>query len=130
MEMMQHARSRFLGLDVHRDTIAVAVAEETGQPTSYSTIGNEPGAVRKLIQRLSGSEVRLIAAYEAGPTGYTLHRQLVKLGVACMVVAPSAAAMTATTSSETDTSGTRVSLRSYCGIPRSSRVRDAGCYPR
>ena len=87
MEMMQHARSRFLGLDVHRDTIAVAVAEETGQPTSYSTIGNEPGAVRKLVQRLGGAEVRLIAAYEAGPTGYTLHRQLVKLGVECGVVA-------------------------------------------
>jgi transposase len=89
MEMMQHARSRFLGLDVHRDTIAVAVAEETGQPTSYSTIGNEPGAVRKLIQRLGGPEVRLIAAYEAGPTGYTLHRQLTRLGVECVVVAPS-----------------------------------------
>ena len=89
MEMMQHVRTRFLGLDVHRDTIAVALAEETGQPASHSTIANEPGAVRKLIQRLSGSEVRLIAAYEAGPTGYTLHRQLVKLGVECLVVAPS-----------------------------------------
>ncbi len=82
-------RTRFLGLDVHRDTIAVALAEETGQPASHSTIANDPGAVRKLIQRLGGPEVRLIAAYEAGPTGYTLHRQLVKLGVECMVVAPS-----------------------------------------
>jgi hypothetical protein len=42
--------------------------------------------VRKLVQRLGGPEVRLIAAYEAGPTGYTLHRQLARLGVEYVVV--------------------------------------------
>jgi hypothetical protein len=89
MEMMPYRRTRFLGLEVHRDTIAVALAEETGQPMSHSTVANEPGAVRKLIQRLRGAEMRLIAAYGAGPTGYTLHRHLVKLGVESVVAAPS-----------------------------------------
>ena len=89
MEMMQHPRTRFPGLDAHRATIAVAVAEETGVPTSYGTIAHDPAAVRKPIVRLGGPDVRLIAAYEAGPTGYPLHRQLVGLGVECVVAAPS-----------------------------------------
>ena len=113
MEMMQHAQTRFLGLDVHRDTIAVALAEETGQPASHSTIANEPGAVRKLVQRLGGAEVRLIAAYEAGPTGYALHRQLTRLGVECVVVAPSLMPKRAGITSR-PIDATRSSWRGYC----------------
>jgi transposase len=82
-------RTRFLGLDVHKATIAVAVAEEALPPESHGVIPNDPSAIRKLIGRLGGPEVRLVAAYEAGPTGYVLHRQLTALGVECMVVAPS-----------------------------------------
>ena len=89
MAMMQHQRSRSIGLDVHRATIAVAVAEEDGPPSSYGTIANDPTAVRKLMVRLGGPEVRLRVAYEAGPTGYALHRQLTRLGIDCVVVAPS-----------------------------------------
>jgi hypothetical protein len=59
-----------LGLDVHRDTIAVALAEETGQAASHSTIANEPGAVRKLIQRLGGPEVRPIEQLDGRPSGW------------------------------------------------------------
>lgn len=84
--MMQH---RYVGLDVHRASITVAVAESEGAPTSYGAIANEPAAVRKLVTRLGGTEVRLHVAYEAGPTGYTLHRHLLALGVECIVVAPS-----------------------------------------
>jgi transposase len=66
------------------------VAEEAGAPSSYGTIAaNDPTAVRKLRTRLDGKDVELRVAYEAGATGYTLHRQLTKLGMACMVVAPS-----------------------------------------
>ncbi|HET6315036.1 MAG TPA: transposase [Chloroflexota bacterium] len=83
---MQH---RYIGLDVHRATIAVAVAESDGAPTSHGTIANEPTAVRKLMARLGGPDVRLHVAYEAGPTGYTLQRQLAALNVDCAVVAPS-----------------------------------------
>jgi transposase len=84
--MMQH---RYIGLDVHRATIAVALADEDRAPTSYGTISNDPGAVRKLMTRLGGPDVRLHVAYEAGPTGYVLHRQLTGLNIECMVVAPS-----------------------------------------
>jgi transposase len=82
-------RTRFLGLDAHKATIAIAVAEVAGAPVSEGVIPNDPGAVRRLICRLGGPQVRLVAAYEAGPTGYALHRQLSQLGVDCMVVAPS-----------------------------------------
>lgn len=81
-------RTRFLGLDVHKATIAVGVAD-TGPAEDHGTIPNEPSAVRKLVGRLGGPDVRLVAAYEAGPTGYALYRQLTALGVECIVAAPS-----------------------------------------
>lgn len=82
-------RTRFLGLDAHALTIAVAIAEEVGAPSEYGVIANDPSTVRRLIGRLGGPGVRLVACYEAGPTGYALHRHLQALGVDCMVVAPS-----------------------------------------
>jgi transposase len=82
-------RRRFLGLDAHKATIAVAVAEDGRQPTDEGVIPNEPAAVRKLVTWLKRPGFRLAAAYEAGPTGYALHRQLTGLGVECVVVAPS-----------------------------------------
>lgn len=89
MRMMQHRRVRYIGLDVHKATIAVAIAEEEGSPSSYGTIVNDPDAVRKLMTQLGGKGVELRVAYEAGPTGYALHRQLRKMGIECIVVAPS-----------------------------------------
>lgn len=80
--------TRFLGLDVHADTIAAALAEDgrDGEVRSLGVIANEPGAVRRLIQKLGVKGLR--ACYEAGPTGYTLYWQLTELGVACEVIAP------------------------------------------
>lgn len=57
--------------------------------TADGTIVNEPAAVRKLVMRLGGGGARLKVAYEAGPTGYALNRQLTRLGIECVVVAPS-----------------------------------------
>src|SRR5919201_5381555 len=89
MSMLHHQRCRFIGLDVHRATIAVAVADDDAPPASYGVIANEPAAVRKLMTRLGGPDVELRVAYDAGPTGYVLQRQLSDLGIACSVVAPS-----------------------------------------
>ena len=81
------SKIRFLGLDVHAKTIAVAVAEPNGEIRSLGTIPNRFEAVRKLIQKL-GPAKQLRACYEAGPTGYVLYWQLTALGVECQVIAP------------------------------------------
>jgi len=72
---------RFLGLDVHAETIAVAVAEPEGEVRSLGTIPNRAESIRKLIKKL-GPAAKLRACYEAGPTGYVVYWQLVELGVA------------------------------------------------
>jgi transposase len=79
---------RFLGLDVHAETIAVAVAETNGETRSLGTIANREDSIRKFIKKL-GSPEQLRACYEAGPTGFVLYWQLTQLGVDCAVVAPS-----------------------------------------
>jgi len=78
---------RFVGLDVHADTVAVAVAEPTGEVRSLGQIPNRPESVRKLVKKL-GSADSLRVCYEAGPTGYVIYWQLTTLGVHCDVVAP------------------------------------------
>jgi len=83
--------STFIGLDVHKATISVAVAqgERGGEVRHWGTIPHRPDHVRKLVEKLGADGVRLHFCYEAGPCGYGLHRQLVEMGHNCIVVAPS-----------------------------------------
>lgn len=80
--------ARFVGMDVHAETIAVAIAEGRSAPRSLGTIPNRPEAIRKLIAKL-GDPSTIRVCYEAGPTGYVLYWQLTRIGVHCDVIAPS-----------------------------------------
>jgi len=62
------SKVRFVGLDVHADTIAVAVAEAGGEVRSLGIIPNKLESVRRMICRLAPVE-SLKCCYEAGPTG-------------------------------------------------------------
>src|SRR5271165_7555516 len=103
---------RFLGLDVHAETIAVAVAEPDGEVRSLGTIANRAESIRKLVKRLGPSE-QLKACYEAGPTGYVLYWHLAELGVACEVIAPTLVPMKAGDRVKTDRRDAERLARSY-----------------
>jgi transposase len=77
----------FVGLDVHAETIAVAVTGASGEVRSLGIIPNRPEAVARLMKKL-GPAASLRVCYEAGPTGYVLYWQLTKLGIHCEVIAP------------------------------------------
>ena len=83
--------SMFLGLDVQKATISVAVAQggRVGEVRHWGTVPHRPDHVRKLVDKLGAVGGKLHFCYEAGPCGYGLHRQLVELGHDCTVVAPS-----------------------------------------
>jgi len=81
------SKVRCVGLDVHAETIAVAVAEPDGEVRSVGVIPNRPESIRKLLKKLGPAD-QLRVCYEAGPTGYVVYWQLTGLGVTCDVVAP------------------------------------------
>lgn len=81
---------KYVGLDVHKETIAVSVAEGNGGEVRYlGEIANTPETIEKLLRQLRKNSATLSFCYEAGPCGYGLHRQLTDLGWECQVVAPS-----------------------------------------
>mgnify|MGYP001552460782 CR=1 FL=1 len=82
----------FVGLDVHKDSISVAISlPGRSEPEYYGIIASDKRSVekmfKKIVKRFSGELV--LFCYEAGPTGYALYRQLKFLGADCQVVAPS-----------------------------------------
>ena len=84
-------RITYVGLDVHKDSIVVAVAAGglRGEVREHGRIANTPTALDRLLRKLGGDGTRLRFCYEAGPCGYGIHRRLSTRGHECVVVAPS-----------------------------------------
>jgi len=84
-------RITYVGLDVHKDAVVVAMAESglRGEVREYGRIANTAAALDRLMRKLGDGGVRLRFCYEAGPCGYGIQRHLSTHGHECVVVAPS-----------------------------------------
>ena len=81
--------SKYVGLDVHKDTIAVSIADAgRSKARFYGTIRHTSAAVSSLLKKINPEGEVLEVCYEAGPCGYGLYRQLIASGHECRVVAP------------------------------------------
>ena len=122
------SKLRFVGLDVHADTIAVAIAEAGGEVRSLGIIPNRLESIRKMVGKLAPIGT-LKCCYEAGPTGYVLYWQLTQLGVACEVIAPSLIPTKAGDRVKTDRRGRREAGTLLSGRRANASV-GSGCRAR
>jgi transposase len=88
---MAQSTPLFVGLDVHKDSIAVAhaTADSAAPPVFVGAIGSRQVDLDQLLRRWHSKAASLPVAYEAGPSGYGLYRYLTAKGVTCHGVAPS-----------------------------------------
>src|SRR5258706_317330 len=84
-------RNMFVGLDVHKDTIDVSIAEgeRHGEVRHYGVIASDLEPLDKVVRALRAPDRRLHFVYEAGPCGFGIYRHLTRRGEDCIVVSPS-----------------------------------------
>ena len=87
--MKRKSSKLYVGMDVHKDSIDIATAEEGGEVRHFGRVGGDMKALSTAVRKLESLGRALVFVYEAGPCGYTIYRWLVARGHACWVVAPS-----------------------------------------
>lgn len=85
------AGKKFIGLDVHQNTIAIAVADSDGnkEVRYFGAIENKPEALLAALKRIGQDGSELCVCYESGPCGFVIYRYLTKIGIDCIVISPS-----------------------------------------
>lgn len=86
---MDKSIKHFVGLDVHKDSICIAVADDgRAKARSLGTVAHDMGKLVRQLAKL-GEPAQVHVVYEAGPTGYGLQRWLQQKGYPCEMIAPS-----------------------------------------
>jgi transposase len=85
---MVQSSTAFVGMDVHKDSIDLAIADQK-EARHYGRVGGEAASVDRAARKLRSVRRRLVFVYEAGPCGFWIYRRLTAQGLACMVVSPS-----------------------------------------
>jgi transposase len=82
-------RNLYVGMDVHKASIDIALAEHGGQVRHYARIGGDMSNLSRTVRKLESLAQPLVFVYEAGPCGFGIYRSLRARGHECWVVSPS-----------------------------------------
>jgi transposase len=85
---MKKSSTVFVGMDVHKESIDITLAEQGGEVRRFGQVGGDRVSLLKMVRRLQSKGQELVFVYEAGPCGFWIYRAITVLGERCMVVSP------------------------------------------
>ena len=86
---MKQSSKIFVGMDVHKESIDITLAEQDGEIGRFGTVGGDRMSLLTAVRKLSSRGRELVFVYEAGPCGFWIYREITALGHAYLVVSPS-----------------------------------------
>jgi transposase len=85
---MEKSSKVFVGMDVHKESIDITLAEQGGEVHRLGQIGGDRISLLKMVRKQRSRGRERVFVYEAGPCGFWIYREITALGQACMVVSP------------------------------------------
>ena len=85
---MEKSSKVFVGMDVHKESIDITLAEQGGEVRRLGQIGGDRGSLLKMVRKQRSRGRERVFVCEAEPCGFWIYREITALGLACMVVSP------------------------------------------